>query len=172
VDQLDGFAAALLMLAAALAGLVLIPFGLPGLWLIVLAIIGYGWLTDFQTMSAWFLILVIVLALAGELIEAWIGFRFARRYGGSRRAGWGALIGGLVGAVIGVPLPVVGSVIGGFVGAFVGATVFEYTRARHAEGAARAGWGAVLGRAAAVGIKMGLGVVIGVMGMVAVMKGG
>ena len=169
---LDGFAAALLMLAASLGGLVLIPFGLPGLWVIVLAIIGYGWLTDFQTMSAWFLIVVIVLALAGELIEAWIGFRFAQRYGGSRRAGWGALIGGLVGALVGVPLPVVGSVIGGFVGAFLGAAVFEYTRARHAEGAARAGWGAVLGRAAAVGVKMGLGVVIAVMGVVAVVRGG
>jgi uncharacterized protein YqgC (DUF456 family) len=167
VASLDGFAAALLMLAAALAGLVLIPFGLPGLWLIVLAIIGYGWLTDFQTMSAGFLILVIALALLGELAEAWIGFRFAQRYGGSRRAGWGALVGGLVGAIVGVPVPVIGSVVGGFVGAFIGAAVFEYTRARHTEGAARAGWGAVLGRAAAVGIKMGLGVVLGVMGVVA-----
>jgi uncharacterized protein YqgC (DUF456 family) len=171
VAPLDGFAAALLMLAAALAGLVLIPFGLPGLWLIVLAIIGYGWLTDFHTMSAWFLILVIGLALAGELAEAWIGFRFAQRYGGSRRAGWGALIGGLVGAIMGVPVPVIGSVIGGFLGAFAGAALFEYTRARHTEGAARAGWGAVLGRAAAVGIKMGLGVVLAVMGMVAVGRG-
>jgi uncharacterized protein YqgC (DUF456 family) len=168
VAPLDGFAAALLMLAAALAGLVLIPFGLPGLWLIVLAIIGYGWLTDFQTMSAWFLILVIGLALLGELAEAWIGFRFAQRYGGSRRAGWGALVGGLIGAVVGVPVPVIGSVVGGFVGAFIGAAVFEYTRARHTEGAARAGWGAVLGRAAAVGIKMGLGVVLAVMGLAAV----
>jgi uncharacterized protein YqgC (DUF456 family) len=169
---LEGVAAALLMLAAAVTGLVLIPFGLPGLWLIVLAIIGYGWLTDFQTISAWFLIVVIALALVGELIEAWIGFRFAQRYGGSRRAGWGALVGGLVGALVGVPVPVIGSVIGGFVGAFVGAALFEYTRARHAEGAARAGWGAVLGRAAAVGIKMGLGVVLAVMGVVAVMRGG
>jgi uncharacterized protein len=172
VAPLEGFAAAILMLAAALTGLVLIPFGLPGLWLIVLAIIGYGWLTDFQTISAWFLIVVIALALVGELIEAWIGFRFAQRYGGSRRAGWGALVGGLAGALVGVPVPVIGSVIGGFVGAFVGAALFEYTRARHAEGAARAGWGAVLGRAAAVGIKMGLGVVLAVMGVVAVMRGG
>jgi uncharacterized protein len=168
----DGFVAALLMFAAALAGLVLIPFGLPGLWLIVLAIIGYGWLTEFHTMSAWYLILVIALALLGELAESWIGFRFARRYGGSRRAGWGALIGGLVGVIVGVPVPVIGSVIGGFVGAFVGAALFEYTRARQTEGAARAGWGAVLGRAAAVGIKMGLGVVLAVLGMVAVARGG
>jgi hypothetical protein len=38
--------------------------------------------------------------------------------------------------------------------------VFEYTRARKSEGAVRAGWGAVLGRAAAVAVKMGLGVVL------------
>src|SRR3954463_7600947 len=115
------------MLAVALAGLVLIPFGLPGLWLIVLAIIGYGWLSDFQTTSAWFLILVIALALGGELIEAWIGFRFAQRYGGSRRAGWGALVGGLAGAIVGVPLPIIGSGIGGVRGGFIRATVLEHT---------------------------------------------
>jgi uncharacterized protein len=168
----DGFTASILLIAAAVAGLLLIPFGLPGLWVIVLAIIGFGWLTDFRTMSAGLLILVIVLALLGELAEAWIGFRFAQRYGGSRRAGWGALIGGLVGVMVGVPIPVIGSVIAGFVGAFLGAALFEYTRARQAEGAARAGWGAVLGRAAAVGIKMGLGVVITVLGVVAVIRTG
>jgi uncharacterized protein YqgC (DUF456 family) len=57
---------------------------------------------------------------------------------------------------------VVGSVIGGFVGAFAGAALFEYTRARHTQGAARAGWGAVLGRAAAAALKMGLGLVMAV----------
>jgi hypothetical protein len=95
---------------------VLIPLSLPGLWVILLGIIGYGWLTDFRTLSVWFLGLAIVLAFLGEVLESWIGFRFARRYGGSSRAGWGALVGGL----IGVPVPIVGSVIGGFVGAFLG----------------------------------------------------
>jgi uncharacterized protein YqgC (DUF456 family) len=147
-----------LLLVGSVAGLLLIPFGLPGLWVIVLAIVGHGWLTDFRTLSAAFLALVLGLALAGELLEAWIGFRFARRYGGSRRAGWGALAGGLVGAVVGVPVPIIGSVIGGFVGAFVGAALFEYTSARHSGVAAKAGWGAVLGRAAAAGGKMALGV--------------
>ena len=150
--------APLLLLVASVAGLLLIPFGLPGLWVIVLGILTYGWLTDFRTLSAGLLLLVIGMALVGEVVEAWIGFRFAQRYGGSRRAGWGALIGGLVGALIGVPVPVVGSVVGGFVGAFAGAALFEYTRARRSAGAVRAGWGAVLGRAAAVGVKMALGV--------------
>ncbi len=138
----------------------LIPLGLPGLWVILLGIIGYGWLTDFRTLSAGFLILATALALLGEVLESWIGFRFARRYGGSSRAGWGALVGGLIGAIIGVPVPIVGSVVGGFVGAFLGAVVFEYSRERQSGVAAKAGWGAVLGRAAAAAVKMAIGIVL------------
>ena len=161
----------LLLAAASLVGLVLIPFGLPGLWVILLGILGYGWLTDFQSMSAGFVALILGLALLGEAAEAWIGFRFAQRYGGSSRAGWGALLGGLIGAIVGVPVPIVGSVVGGFVGAFAGAAVFEYTRARQSEVAARAGWGAVLGRAAAAGVKMAVGIVMVVAGMVVALRG-
>ena len=152
--------AVILLVAAGLVGLLLIPFGLPGLWLILLGILGYGYLTDFQTIPVWFMGLAIGFCFLGEVLESWIGFRFARRYGGSSRAGWGALVGGLVGAIVGVPIPIIGSVIGGFVGAFLGAAVFEYSRARHTEGSVKAGWGAVLGRAAAAAIKMGIGIVM------------
>ena len=138
----------------------LIPLGLPGLWVILLGILGYGYLTDFQTLSVWFIGLVLGLALLGEVFESWIGFRYAQKYGGSKRAGWGALVGGLIGAIVGVPVPIVGSVVGGFVGAFLGAAVFEYSRARRSGGAVRAGWGAVLGRAAAAAVKMAVGVVM------------
>ena len=44
----------------------------------------------------------------------------------------------------------------GGLGAFAGAAVFEYTASRHSEGAMRAGWGAMLGRAAASAAKMAL----------------
>lgn len=150
--------AALLLAAAGIGGLLLIPFGLPGLWVIVLGILACGWLTGFRALTPGLVALAIGLALVGEIVEAWIGFRFAERYGGSRRAGWGALVGGLIGAVVGVPVPVIGSVVGGFVGAFAGAALFEYARARRSAGAVRAGWGAVLGRAAAAGVKMAIGV--------------
>lgn len=150
-----------------MAGLLLVPFGLPGLWVMVLAILGYGWLTEFRSVGVWTIVLVLGLALAGEVFETWLGFRFARRYGGSRRAGWGALVGGLIGAVVGVPVPVIGSVIGGFMGAFIGAALFEYTRARRAGAAAQAGWGALLGRAAAAAAKMALGIVIAVVALFA-----
>lgn len=153
-------AAVLVLVLAGLLGLVLIPFGLPGLWLILIGILTYGWLTNFATLSPWFIGLATGVALLGEVLESWIGFRFARRYGGSSRAGWGALVGGLIGAIVGVPVPIVGSVVGGFVGAFIGAALFEYTQARHSGGAVKAGWGAVLGRAAAAAVKMALGIVL------------
>ena len=121
---MDGSLAVLLLIGGGVLGLLLIPLGLPGLWLIVLGILGYGWLTDFRTITTWFLILALGLALAAELLEAWIGYKFARRYGGSRRAGWGALIGGLIGAFVGVPVPIIGPVIGGFIGAVAGAALF------------------------------------------------
>jgi uncharacterized protein YqgC (DUF456 family) len=163
--------AILFLVACSLAGLLLIPLGLPGLWVMVLGMLAYGWLTSFQAVTAGTIALAVALAALGEVIEAWLGFRFARRYGGSSRAGWGALVGGLVGAVVGVPVPLIGSVIGGFVGAFAGAALFEYTRARHTGAAAGAGWGAVLGRAAAAAAKMALGIVIAVSALFAALRG-
>jgi uncharacterized protein YqgC (DUF456 family) len=165
------FSPVILLGAICVIGLLLIPLGLPGLWVIVLGILGYGWLTDFHALSIGFIALTVGLAVVGEVFEAWIGFRFAQRYGGSRRAGWGALVGGLIGAVVGVPVPIIGSVIGGFVGAFAGAALFEYTRARQSGTAAWAGWGAVLGRAAAAAVKMALGLVMAVGALFLALRG-
>lgn len=160
----------LLLIFFLAAGLLLVPFGLPGLWVMVLGVVGYAWLTDFHSIAVTIIAVVVGLAVVAEVAEAWVGFRFAKRYGGSSRAGWGALAGGLVGAVIGVPIPIIGSVIGGFVGAFVGAALVEYGQQRRAEAALGAGWGALLGRAAAVAVKMGLGVVIAVVSLFAALR--
>jgi uncharacterized protein YqgC (DUF456 family) len=159
-----------LLIVGLLAGLLLVPLGLPGLWIMVAGILGYGWLTGFRSVGVWTIALVLVLAFLGEVLESWIGFRLARRYGASSRAGWGALIGGVVGAVVGVPVPVVGSVVGAFLGSFAGAVAFEYVTSRRADVALGAGWGAVVGRAAAAAAKVGLGLVIAVAGVVAVFR--
>src|SRR5262249_24163438 len=124
--------AAALLFAFSLAGLAMIPLGLPGLWVMVGGILIYGWLTGFRSMGVPTIGIVLGLAFVGEIIENWIGFRYAKRYGGSTRSGWGALIGGLVGAAIGVPVAIIGSVIGAFLGSFLGAALFEYTYSRHA----------------------------------------
>ena len=152
-------------------GLVLVPLGLPGLWVMVIGVIGYGWFTDFRTIGVATIAVVLVLAFLGEIIEMWVGFRLTKRYGGSNRAGWGALSGGIIGAVIGVPVPIIGSVIGAFVGSFAGAMLFEYTLSATTSTAVRAGWGAVLGRAAAAAVKIALGLVIAVTGLFAALRG-
>jgi uncharacterized protein YqgC (DUF456 family) len=159
-----------LLVGLSLAGLAMIPLGLPGLWVMVVGILSYGWLTGFRTVGVATIVIVLALAFLGEIIENWIGFRYAKRYGGSSRSGWGALIGGLIGAVIGVPVAVIGSVIGAFLGSFIGAALFEYTYSRHAGVATRAGWGAVVGRAAGAAVKIALGVIIAVVGLFAALS--
>src|SRR5947199_3312727 len=116
---------ALVLGICTILGLVLVPLGLPGLWVMVAGVVGYGWLTDFRSVGVATIALVLGLAFLGEVIEAWLGFRFARTFGGSRRSAWGALVGGIVGAAMGVPLPVVGSVVGAFLGSFAGAALVE-----------------------------------------------
>src|SRR2546426_6873230 len=91
--------ATLLLALCCLAGLVLVPLGLPGLWVMVAGVVGYGWLTDFRSVGVTTIALVLGLALVGEIVETWLGFRLARRYGGSSRAGGGGLVGGVVGGV-------------------------------------------------------------------------
>jgi uncharacterized protein len=162
--------AILILAVTALVGLCLIPLGLPGLWVMVGGILAYGWLTHSHSVGVATIAIVLGIAFLGEIIDNWLGFRFAKRYGGSTRSGWGALLGGLVGAGIGVPVAVIGSVIGAFIGSFVGAVLFEYSYSRHAGVATRAGWGAVLGRVAAAAVKIALGLVIAVIGLFAVLS--
>jgi hypothetical protein len=159
-----------LLVGLSLIGLAMIPLGLPGLWVMVAGILAYGWLTNFRSVGVGIIAIALGLAFLGEIIENWIGFRYAKRYGGSTRSGWGALVGGLVGAIIGVPIAIIGSVIGAFIGSFLGAALFEYTYSRHAGVATRAGWGAVIGRAAGAAVKIALGLVITVIGLFAVLS--
>lgn len=160
-----------ILISVFLVGLALVPLGLPGLWVMVVAILAFGWIDGWRSVGLVTIAVVLGLALLGELVEWWLGFRLTRRFGGSRRAGWGALVGGIVGALVGVPVPVIGSVIGAFIGSFAGAAIFEYTRARQSGSALSAGWGAVLGRAASAAAKMALAVAIAVVGVFAALRG-
>ncbi|MEP7382598.1 MAG: DUF456 domain-containing protein [Gemmatimonadota bacterium] len=152
---------AVILLGAALLGaLFLVLLGFPGLWLMVGAALTYNWIAT-PVFGATTLILVAVLALVAEALEFTLSARYTRRYGGSPRAGWGALVGGFLGAIAGIPIPIVGSVIGALGGAFVGALALEYTRTGATHGSAtRAAWGALLGRVVAAGAKTGIGCAI------------
>lgn len=138
--------------------LFLVPLGLPGLWVMIGAAFVYNWLVPAASIG-WFAIgTAFVLAVIAEVLEFTLSARYTQKYGGSRRAGWGAILGGIAGAMVGVPVPVIGSIIGAFVGAFAGALVLEYTRkdATHTT-ATRVATGALIGRVAAAAAKTGLG---------------
>jgi uncharacterized protein YqgC (DUF456 family) len=160
----------LALAAAQLVGLVLIPVGLPGLWVQVGALALYGWLTGFQTVGAASMIAVLVLAGIGETAEFVLGGRYARRAGGGRRAEWGAVLGGVAGAVVGLPLPILGSVVGAFVGSFAGAALLELTRGRGTVPALKVGWGAFVGRIVATALKAAIGVSIAAVALIAALR--
>jgi len=157
-----------LLALAQLAGLLMVPLGLPGTWLQVIAIGAYAYATHWR-LGWWIFALAVALAAVAEVVEFIMGGRFARKYGGSRRAAWGAILGGLAGAFMGIPVPIIGSVIGAFIGAFVGAALLEMTAGAEARAALRVGWGAFVGRLAAVVMKSTVGVLIAVIALLSAM---
>jgi uncharacterized protein len=153
--------AVLLLAAILLLSIFIIPLGLPGTWVMLAAGVGYsllvpnsiGWVT---------LVGVTIIAVIAEIFEFTLSGQYARKYGGSRRASWGAIIGGTVGAIVGVPVPIIGSIIGAFAGAFIGALVFEYSRGSGVSASTRVATGALIGRAVAAAMKVGAGIAIAV----------
>src|SRR5437773_12324657 len=119
---------ALLLGGCCLLGLVLVPLGLPGLWIMVAGIVGYGWLTDFRSVGVATIGAALGLAFLGEIVEAWLGFRLARAYGGSRPAAWGAVAGGPVRGAAGVRRAVRGGVGCAVRGLFLGGAPFGVPR--------------------------------------------
>ncbi|MGH7459611.1 MAG: DUF456 family protein [Longimicrobiales bacterium] len=150
-----------LAIAVMILGLLSIPFGLPGLWVMVgvLAVAAFYKAVGIITM-------LVVLFIAGlaELLEFLVVKRLTSRYGGSRKAFWGAIAGGIVGVIVGLPVPVIGSVIAAFVGSFAGAALVTLAETKKLDAAGRVGWGVVLGRALAAALKVFAGVAILVIG--------
>lgn len=146
-----------LLIFALVAGLLMLPFGLPGLWVMGGAVLLDATVVKSHVVSLTVAIGIVVVAGLAEVVELALAGRFARRYGGSRRAGWGAMIGSIVGAFVGVPVPLIGSLIGAFVGAFAGAFVAEISQRTQLAPATRVATGALLGRIAATAMKVGVG---------------
>jgi uncharacterized protein YqgC (DUF456 family) len=146
-----------LYFAAHVVGLVMIPFGLPGTFVQLGAAIALTVLSDGARLGWSWVALFAVLALLGEVVEFLSGQWGARRFGGSRYAAWGALVGGIVGAIVGgVPVPVAGSMIASFVGTFLGAVAGEMYARRVLALDLKVGVGALVGRIVAVATKLSL----------------
>src|SRR4029079_14113959 len=152
---------ALVLLTAVLVlSLILIALGLPGLWVMIVSAVVYNIVLG-ATPIGWFTIVCVgILAAIAEIIEWTLSGKYARKYGGSRRAAWGAVIRGKLGAILGFPLPIVGPLIGAFARSFIGALVGEVSAGGTHREATRVAWCALVGRVAATAIKMAIGAAI------------
>src|SRR2546430_15193415 len=97
----------LILACVIIASLILIVLGLPGLWIMVASAVTYNLIVPGDPIGWVTLIVVGVLALIAELLDFSMTGRYARKYGGSRRSGWGGLLCGILGGVgcVSGPLP-------------------------------------------------------------------
>lgn len=145
-----------------IVSLALIALGLPGIWVMIASAVVYD-ITTHSNAIGWFtLVAITILAVIAEFLEFTMAGKYARKYGGGRRASWGAMIGGVIGAFVGFPVPVVGPVIGAFIGSFAGALIGERSSGSTMGASTRAATGSLVGRALATALKIGVGCAIAV----------
>ena len=144
--------------------LALVPFALPGNWLIVITTSLFAWWRwEDGIFSIYTLLAITVLALLGELFEFFGGMGGAKKAGARFRGSLGALIGAISGAVLGtflIPVPFLGTVLGSCVGAGLGTWLFELSSGRQIQGSFRLGFGAGLGQFLGTTSKFAIGVLI------------
>jgi len=135
-----------------LLGIVVIPFGIAGTFLIVADAFVLGLLTHFAKMTPLFLLALLAVSIFVEGIEFLLGAWAAKRFGSSSWGMWGAILGGFLGAIWFTPVaPPLGTLLGAFVGAFGGAFLLELLHEKDVTRALKVGWGAFCG---AVGGKI------------------
>ncbi len=156
----ESFLAYFLLFFGMLAGLATIPFGLPGVGIILLCIFVYALLTDFNAaVGIPFFVVLCVLTIVAETADNWLTAIGARRYGASTASMWLSFLGGIIGALmIGGPLAVLlgplGPLAGGFIGAFAIVVGYELYLGKNLRAALEAGWGTFLGRMAGIVLKL------------------
>ncbi len=144
--------------------LMLVVFGLPGNWLIVISACLFAWWrAEDDVFSIYTLIAIAALAVLGELIEFFAGAGGAKRAGAGWRGSIGALLGALTGAIFGtflLPIPFLGTLIGACVGAGLGAWGLELAGGRKLQDSARFAMGAGIGEFLGITSKFILGIII------------
>lgn len=141
--QTVAFIVALLVMLAGVAG-TLLP-ALPGIPLIWVAMLGYGLVERFRTMTPLFLGLSLAVVVLSQVAEHYARAWGAKRFGAGKAGTWGAVIG----SVIGLFFMPIGLVAGPFLGALAG----ELLVGRSAKEALRAGWGGLIGALGSVAVN-------------------
>lgn len=138
---------AVLLVVAGFAGMV-VP-ALPGPLLLLGGLLMAAWADDFTRVGLPTLLLLSLLCVIAMALDFIAGALGAKRYGASKAAITGSLIGACAGLFLG-PL---GLLLGPFAGAMAG----ELLTGRPLEQAGRSGWGATLGMLLGMVAKLAVG---------------
>lgn len=137
---------AIILFIVGLIGTVL-PF-LPGGILIFGGMLVYGFLAGFAALDWYFFMIQAIALLILFLVDYLASAAGTKRFGGSKQAAWGAVIGTILGIFF-VPL---GIIIGPFLGAFAA----EIFRGADVNKALRVGFGTIVGFLGGTVIKIGI----------------
>jgi len=137
-----------ILMVTGLSGL-LLPI-VPGAPVLFLGLLLGAWAEDFQYIGLWTLLVLAVMAMLTYAVEFATSAFGVKKYGGSKRAMVGAVLGGIVGFFLGIP--------GILFGPFVGAVIGELSMQRSLDEASRAGFGTVVGLAIGLAGKFAIGI--------------
>lgn len=141
------------------SGVFLLFLSLPGTWVILIASVVWGSLSDPSPFSWNIYLLLTALAIAGEIIEFFAGSIGAKKFGGSKKGGIGSIIGAIIGAIFGASfLFGIGALPGALIGAFIGSFLFEKWHKMPTDKAIKASLGASLGRFGGFIAKLGIAI--------------
>jgi uncharacterized protein YqgC (DUF456 family) len=137
-------------------GIVAILLGLPGTFIIFGDALVYGLITRFRgAITVKFLLVLLGITLFAELMEFFLANFTTLKFGASKWGVMGTLAGGILGAAWGsAVLPLVGTLIGAITGAFLGAFIMEYLHREDRQRAAKAGFGALVGKILGIAITL------------------
>lgn len=156
-DLISGAFVALLLFV-----LFLNVFGLPANW-IILGLVGlWQWLLPAGSRAGWvFWLILIALAVAGEILELLLQVAKAKRYGSSSTGTFMGMIGAIAGAIFLAPLFWgLGAFIGALAGAWLGCLLMELLKGRSGAEALHSAYGTFMGRFLGTVCKTGVGAVM------------
>lgn len=134
-------------------------FGLPANWIVVaLVAIWQAVHPGTEHMGLTFWLMLLGLALLGEVLEFALQILKARRYGSSSAGTFAGMLGAIVGAILLAPLFFgLGALLGALAGAWLGCLGMELLKGRPIREALDAAMGAMLGRFLGTVCKCGAG---------------
>lgn len=144
MDWIGVFVAAVLILLG-LAGTVL-PL-LPGAPLIVLGMVAYGYFNGFAQFTTLFWVGQIILLIIIFIVDYVAGAVGTQKFGGSKGALWGSIVGALVGLFTMGPLGII-------LGPFIGAVLGELIAGGNLSQSVKVGFGSIVGFVGGTVVKL------------------